>query len=309
MALLPRDVLETRKHQEIVDSHPHLLRVARDDAGKALPLRARQLFHRTQQLACVDDHPDAVLDLVRDGTVERLQPPLAFRHLLVAEPDEVNRRHGLDAREGVEETVAADQQFRPVARHLGVLDARREEVEQDAAEQHVVLQDVVRVETLGMPVHAQLHRRAHGRRVDAHGVVGVLEIPGDPVDEERHHVAHRRGWAWAIRVALRDLLKPAMDKLEPCYSKPIRERIGELALAHWFGEQGGGHFDASFVATRPYKKQRARPARRTRREKDVGTIRARRIGGRRAWDADSRGRHPHQNPCPHSSPSFSAPRS
>ena len=99
----------------------------------------------------------------------------------------------------------------------------REVIEQHAAEQFILLEDVARGEALAMPRRTKSHRFANHRRVDAEVFVGVLEMPRDPVDDEWQaidHVIGRRS-LWLRRVILENRGEPGACELAPCIAKPV----------------------------------------------------------------------------------------
>jgi hypothetical protein len=125
---------------------------------------------------------------------------MAPMRFLIGEHQEVRHRRLLDDRHGAKQPAGAGHQLAALAGLVDLLGRHREEVEENPAEDLVLLQNLVGVESLLVAKRAQLHRFRDDGRVEADDRRRILGIVGDSIDEQRDVIQQLFGGKDAIRI-------------------------------------------------------------------------------------------------------------
>src|SRR5688572_11310824 len=183
---------------------------------------------------------DLVLELVRDRAIERPEPPFPLSHSGADAAQVLRHRRLLDQRDRPVEAVRAHKQLTARAGLLEVLDDPRQEGEQDAAEDLVLLLDLVAVETLRVAQVAELHRLRDDWNVADDLVRRVLEVVGDPEHQHRHVVEEVIGGKDPVLIDRHT----GSDSIEPAHRQLIArepDSFGENAREGALGADVHGH--------------------------------------------------------------------
>src|SRR5436190_2380736 len=129
-----------------------------------------------------------ILQFVRDGPVEAAKSLLPFAHLHHRLPQKVRRRGLLNDRDRVEHAMGALKQLGSTARHVDLIDGRREKRKEHAAKQLILLEQLVCVKALSVAQLTELHGLRDDRRVSRNFLGWILDIVGDSIDKKRYVV-------------------------------------------------------------------------------------------------------------------------
>src|SRR5436853_4586977 len=108
--------------------------------------------------------------------------------------------------------MRARQQLLTRTRNVDIVRGARQERVENAAEQLVLLQELVLVETLRVAQLPELHGLGDDRDVTSHREGRILQIVSDAVDEQRHVVEKLLAWKYAVRMqrhACSDPIEPS----------------------------------------------------------------------------------------------------
>src|SRR6476469_2569866 len=100
----------------------------------------------------------------------------------------MRHRRLLDDRHGPEQSARTRHQLASVARFVNLSGNVGKEVEEDAAKDLILLENLVRVEALFVAESAEFHGFGHDNHIHADLCGGILDIVGYAVDEERYMV-------------------------------------------------------------------------------------------------------------------------
>ena len=198
-----------------------------------------------QDLRRTGNRPNQISQLVTERAVKAAQTLLALIQPLLDQAEIVGQRRLLNESDRQKEAVRARQQLAPAAWLFYVIDHAREKREENAAEDLVLLEHLVFVESLREPELAQLHRLGDDGHFGQDHSLRILNVVGDSQYQKRHVIEKRVGGENAIGVERHpgaDSIEPAVGQLVTARPHLVGECLGERAILEWKFYFRGGRF-------------------------------------------------------------------